>query len=313
MQSLRSGIGEVLNRYASASRETFAGHEVGKLLRDELPQAVKRVLRGENHQVEGSAGRGRWAETPWVAVEDPLVTDTVQRGHYVVYLFRHDGSGVYLSLNQGTTEVRDRHGSRYIEILETRARDLLASLSRAALSDLARGRIALGSNGWLSRGYEAGNVVAKLYRRGSLPEDDELEKDLVRFLGLYRMTTEVVDERTEQDGPIVESTGGSEVERAALRWHQRADRNSRLVADAKRVHGCTCQVCGFNFERAYGRVGAGFIEAHHLTPFSELRGRPTALNPRADFAVVCSNCHRMLHRELPPLTLVELRTRLANA
>ena len=27
-----------------------------------------------------------------------------------------------------------------------------------------------------------------------------------------------------------------------------------------------------------------------------------------DFAVVCSNCHRILHRRVPPLTLNELRS-----
>jgi 5-methylcytosine-specific restriction protein A len=69
-------------------------------------------------------------------------------------------------------------------------------------------------------------------------------------------------------------------------------------------------VCGFNFEATYGEIGADFIEAHHLTPFSELQGRPTRLDPRADFAVVCPNCHRMLHTRTPPLPPDELRALL---
>jgi hypothetical protein len=49
----------------------------------------------------------------------------------------------------------------------------------------------------------------------------------------------------------------------------------------------------------------GFIECHHLVPLHELRGlRKTRLE---DLALVCSNCHRMLHRQRPCLTVNELR------
>jgi 5-methylcytosine-specific restriction protein A len=313
MEPIQSLLNEVLESYPWAREGVFAGHPIARLLRDRLPSAVRSIIEDRSYLVKGSAGEGGWADTPWVAIMDSTVTETVKQGHYVVYLFRGDGAGVYLSLNQGITEIHDSAKSRHLPILETSAKALEARLWRADLGGLQLGRIDLAARGWRTEGYESGNVVAKLYRKGSLPKEIDLVDDLMRFLELYRMTTEVVDERTEQDSPIVEWTGGSEVERAALRWHQRADRNSRLVADAKRAHGFTCQVCGFNFQKAYGEVGIGFIEAHHLTPFSELGGRPTALNPRDDFAVVCSNCHRMLHRELPPLTVVELRGRLTRA
>jgi MrcB-like, N-terminal domain len=76
MVSLRSGIREVLSRYPSAAAGTFAGHDVGKLLRFGLPEAVRGVVGGENYQVVGSAGQSQWAETPWVALS-PL--PSVQR------------------------------------------------------------------------------------------------------------------------------------------------------------------------------------------------------------------------------------------
>jgi predicted HNH restriction endonuclease len=47
-----------------------------------------------------------------------------------------------------------------------------------------------------------------------------------------------------------------------------------------------------------------------VTPFAELEGRPTQLDPRMDFAVVCPNCRRMPHGETPPLLPDELRARL---
>lgn len=80
-------------------------------------------------------------------------------------------------------------------------------------------------------------------------------------------------------------------------------KNHRLKSDSK-LH---CDVCGFSFVKTYGDIGLGFIEAHHLIPLGSVRGERTTR--RADIALVCSNCHRMLHRANPlikPETLREL-------
>jgi hypothetical protein len=42
-----------------------------------------------------------------VAVFDRLITKTARQGFYIVYLFRGDLNGVYLSLNQGVTSIRE--------------------------------------------------------------------------------------------------------------------------------------------------------------------------------------------------------------
>ena len=66
---------------------------------------------------------------------------------------------------------------------------------------------------------------------------------------------------------------------------------------AKKIHGYTCQICGFNFLKFYGEIGRDYIEAHHLTPLHELPpDMPIRLSPKDDFAVLCANCHRMIHR-----------------
>jgi 5-methylcytosine-specific restriction protein A len=39
-----------------------------------------------------------------------LITETAQRGYYIVYLFRGDGAAVHLSINQGTTQVLGEYG-----------------------------------------------------------------------------------------------------------------------------------------------------------------------------------------------------------
>jgi 5-methylcytosine-specific restriction protein A len=81
-----------------------------------------------------------------------------------------------------------------------------------------------------------------------------------------------------------------------LRTHKRLERNAKLVRDAKKHHGYTCQACDFNFRKFYGSIGENFIEAHHLRSLWTMKGRTVELDLRTDFVVLCPNCHRMIHR-----------------
>jgi hypothetical protein len=58
------------------------------------------------------------------------------------------------------------------------------------------------------------------------------------------------------------------------------------------------------FLRVMAIFGEGFIEAHHLKPISSLEeGVAVAYDIAADFAVLCSNRHRMIHRCSDPSNL----------
>jgi len=91
-------------------------------------------------------------------------------------------------------------------------------------------------------------------------------------------------------------------------------RNPKLANDAKAKYGYKCTVCEFNFEEKYGEVGANYIECHHLNPLSERDeleiSSKTTLD---DVRVVCSNCHRMIHRRRPALSIEELKTMIQQA
>ena len=73
--------------------------------------------------------------------------------------------------------------------------------------------------------------------------------------------------------------------------------------------GLACAVCGLNFKDRYGPLGAGFIHVHHIVPLSEV-GPQYQVVPRKDLRPVCPNCHAMLHRRRPPLSIEELRAAL---
>lgn len=91
--------------------------------------------------------------------------------------------------------------------------------------------------------------------------------------------------------------------------HFRRERNRELVRRAIerwRSQGqLRCEACGFDFGAVYGPHGKDFIEAHHRVPLAQMPagGSGTRI---ADLAPVCSNCHRMIHRTEPPLSVSEL-------
>jgi len=107
--------------------------------------------------------------------------------------------------------------------------------------------------------------------------------------------------------PDVDLTGkeGSRILRSHL-WVER----DRSLVDAKKAAVLTatrrlaCEVCTFDFFARYGELGKEFCEVHHLQPLASGGLRQTTLD---DLAVVCSNCHRMMHRGDRVLSVEELR------
>jgi hypothetical protein len=70
------------------------------------------------------------------------------------------------------------------------------------------------------------------------------------------------------------------------------------------AHGLTCVACGLNFGAAYGSLGNGFIHVHHIEPVS---GGERDVDPVKDLVPLCPNCHAMVHRKEPPLSIQELK------
>jgi 5-methylcytosine-specific restriction protein A len=158
-------------------------------------------------------------------------------------------------------------------------------------------------------------VAARLYSLEELNDELTVLDDLQFFLKLYRLLIERYYNTEPQDPEPEEQRGYVGPEgRRRMRWHKRAERNSRLATEAKKVLGFDCQACGFNFEEFYGPRGRGYIEAHHIVPYSELADQPdpVLLDASRDFAVVCANCHRMIHRDKNQLTMSQVQE-LVNA
>lgn len=324
---------QILAQFDDARTKPIKDHPLATFMRHELPDIIRpwTDALGEMYLVTGSPGRYQnWAEVPWLAVYDQLVTDSAERGYYLVYLFAADRDAIYLSLNQGITQVTNEHGAKAAEaVLRSTAATYRALLPSP--TGLINEPLQLGAKGERGRGYEAGNILAIKYEAAALPDDATFRVDLERMLGLYSTLTEAraaldfdadaidVDEEggSAEGGNGAPSGNGSGsnghgggFESGRKVWHKVSESNRKLKEQAKKLQGYTCRVCGFNFEERYGALGREFIHAHHLTPLSELAGRPTHLDPATDFAVVCANCHSMIHRRMPYLTIDQVRVLL---
>jgi 5-methylcytosine-specific restriction enzyme A len=144
---------------------------------------------------------------------------------------------------------------------------------------------------------------------------EEFKDDLPRLRMLTEAiraghAAEVVKEPTDPDQDEGEFPEG----RIAYRMHKHRERNATLVRRKKEQARSAsngklaCEACAFDFKVRYGDLGADFIECHHTIPISSLpAGAKTRLE---DVALVCSNCHRMLHRRKPWLMMAELRSAL---
>lgn len=90
---------------------------------------------------------------------------------------------------------------------------------------------------------------------------------------------------------------GKKIMRYTTTYERKSENRAAAIKINKEKYGeLICEVCGFNFERAYGERGKDFIEVHHNKPLSEIK-QEVEINPRKDLNCLCSNCHRMIHRD----------------
>jgi len=117
-------------------------------------------------------------------------------------------------------------------------------------------------------------------------------------------------QQPESDDPLpdvdldIEASEGRAVERHHLVRERNPELRARKIEAVKHASGrVACEACGFDFARTYGPRGGDFIECHHRIPLHSIGPSLTRL---ADLVLLCSNCHRIIHRKRPWLSFEEL-------
>ncbi len=158
---------------------------------------------------------------------------------------------------------------------------------------------------------EERNFYIKRWSQSSIwyaaePEDKNTVSEVMQYIKFYNegIVLQVLD------ADMSASEGNPQIVS-----HIRRERSPKLVkakkeAVLKKENKLCCEVCGFDFAATYGELGDGFCEVHHLKQLSESDGEvETKLE---DLAIVCSNCHRIIHRQDPMLTIEKLKEEIAK-
>src|SRR5688572_1590405 len=118
---LREALAHVVENFGQAQLSAYTKNPVADYIRVSASAAVRSELADESMAIASSAGSGQWADIPWITIMDPRVTDSPTRGYYLAYLFNWRAGRIYLSLNQGYTEIQKKYGKRHVQILSERA------------------------------------------------------------------------------------------------------------------------------------------------------------------------------------------------
>ncbi len=168
-------------------------YSVIQMCEDGFPNEIKKVLNLENPYVaQGSAGQGKWTYYPWVAVRAETETKSITKGVYIVYLFDRKCENVYLTLNQGGTDLKESFESNKLEnanrVLRDNAEKIRNVLSISDRLFIPGNDFELDHddpNGEKPSLYKNGTIYYKKYSKGNLPSEDILVSDLKNMLAIY--------------------------------------------------------------------------------------------------------------------------------
>ena len=189
--SIQVSLERILSEYEAAREgDLFSGgHALASSFRNiqEALEASPALEKRSTLRVKWSMGAGNWARVPWIAMMDPRETSTTQRGVYGVILFRQDMSGVYVTLNQGVTEPREKLGRTAARgFVRTRAQQIRTQVGELARQGFALDdRIDLRAEHGLGSEYEDSTIGYKLYPAGEVPEDTVILADIDALLSAY--------------------------------------------------------------------------------------------------------------------------------
>ena len=209
---MRSSWEKIMKEYQSVYDYTVKNndykHPLGEVITNVIPSKIEGALQLPTniYKIKGSHGVGRWTRVPWLAIFDKRLTDTARKGVYIVYLVNPRKKELFITLNQGATEVITGDNDHFTGItgiknasandrLRNKASEIRKLLDQKELTydnDIDTG----------STAYDAGCIYYKKYTLNNMPDNDELIDDLKKYLKAYQKYISIVcdDAQDEVDG-----------------------------------------------------------------------------------------------------------------
>lgn len=193
-------VEKILNEYIDAKKAPFTGHPMGSFFRNDIPSFIYKtgIVDSKTHLITGSVGKGNWAMVPWICIFDRQITTSATKGVYIVYLLSKDGNTLYLTFNQGCTEIKNTHGkAKTIKIMRQKAAEIISQIDGRGFASDEKVNLGTGLTE-LGELYQRGTIFYKAYRKGNVPSSEELVDDLNKMMAIYREYTASLGLSTKQ-------------------------------------------------------------------------------------------------------------------
>lgn len=334
---IRSSIRHILENYLGARTENLRDHSMGDFVRHKIVEIIntETKLNQDKYLVVGSVGQGQWATIPWVSCYDRSITRTATLGYYIVYLFKADMSGVYVSLNQGWTYFKEKYGTKEGRIKIKHTASLMRGQLNTVPMHLREEEIDLATNNELGKGYENGHIYGRYYDLNNLPEAEEIIMDFQSLLITYQEIVNLMNGRTVkqfndyllliEDEEFLEDPENKEEKYQdmvndlargdAEGNNQREDEGPRTrkepvidkggrtswprsaseAADALKLSDYKCSLDESHETFISKSTKKPFMELHHLVPMAVQQHFANDLDRAANIRSLCPNCHRAIH------------------
>ena len=197
----------VLDNYITEEKKVSSASALYRVLVTELPNAIGSIFPFRmDLKFKGSMGQGNKTDYPWVSILNKNITTSTTTGLYIVYLFKKDMSGFYLTLDQGITYFNKAYGKKRHDS----SRKVVKYFQDHINDDyFSKELIKLGgtSKSTLGYGYEQTTILSKYYESNNFSED-VLINDYKRMMQIYdeiykNMDTDSYDEIIDR---IINST-----------------------------------------------------------------------------------------------------------
>lgn len=184
MENLKQLLNFVLSNYQNEHKNAERSDPVYPIICDQIPLLLKSNLFPMRKDLlfTGSCGVGQKTDYPWVAVFNTNITRSATKGLYIVYLFKKDLSGFYLTLNQGITYFQKTYKRSKYECARK-----VANYFKEEIGDnyFSKEDINLLANrGTLGFGYQETTILSKYYSKNNFEEQDILD-DLKKMMNIY--------------------------------------------------------------------------------------------------------------------------------
>lgn len=332
---IRNMLNSVMTEYQQAKTESLKGHFMGEILRNKMKQALIKwaSLDTNVYHLVGSVGQGQWAEIPWLCIFIKDLTISATRGYYIVYLFNADGSGLYISLNQGWTYFKDKYGTKIGREKIQKTASIVRDKLNTVPYNMKILNIDLKGTGDLARGYELGHICGRYYDINNLPSEEEIIDDLQGLLLTYREIIGLIGNRSieqfndyillYEDGLYPEDKFSEEefqlaVQKSAVSKkpqdvyveEEKKDRpepivnkggkkqwirNAAKASKALMLSNYTCEIDSSHETFISKSTNMPYVESHHLIPMGKQGEFQYDLDQLANLISLCPLCHRLIH------------------